>query len=103
MLETFNLDLLSRDDRSEIEALNNSALTVISESQKLKDIGLNDLTKLDSKALNVWRDALQLFKQRVSALFISLARTINKIEEENAYAKQQEIDLRHGGKPMSAR
>ncbi len=98
MLETFNLDLLSRDDRSEIEALNNSALTVISESQKLKDIGLNDLTKLDSKALYVWRDALQLFKQRVSALFISLARTINKIEEENAYAKQQEIDLRHGGK-----
>ncbi|MGI6644382.1 MAG: ATP-binding protein [Bacilli bacterium] len=98
IIADFDEDLLSSDALNELNLLKNATVEVIQLSNNIKDVHIDNLLTLDINALYAWRDALQLFKQRVNAMYVSLARTIQRVEEENAYAKQQEIDLRHGGK-----
>lgn len=97
-LNQFDLSLLDNERRSDIEAMLTSALKVIRLSSELKDQYLPHIETLTSAILTEWRDALNEFKSLVSALYISLGRTINTLDQKTSLLRQQELDLRNGGK-----
>lgn len=98
IINQFVIDSLSNDAKLEIKELEECALKVIHLSNKLKDEYLCHVEALTSSVLNEWRDALSSFKSHVSALTVSLGKTIHSLEQKTALLRQQEVDMRNGGK-----
>lgn len=98
IINQFAMDSLSNDAKSEIKELEECALKVIHLSNKLKDEYLCHVESLTTPVLNEWRDALSSFKSHVSALTVSLGKTIHSLEQKTALLRQQEVDMRNGGK-----
>lgn len=97
-LSQFDLSLLDSDRKADIETVLEVALKVIRLSSELKDQYLPHLETLTSSVLTEWRDVLNEFKSLVSALYVSLGRTISSLDQKTSLLRQQELDLRNGGK-----
>lgn len=90
---------LSREIKGEISTLLNSAHEVAQENEIVKEIMARDLNLLTENVLLNWRDKLGRFKQLLSALSLTINRLLRRAEEEEVLLKQQEIDMKSGGKP----
>jgi len=97
-LESFDVDLLDADKANDVIALKEAAAKVQSTSLQLRDVGIVHIETLTSASLMQWRDALSLFKQLVSALSVSIGRTIVAADQKTSLLRQQEADMRNGGK-----
>ncbi|HKM02635.1 MAG TPA: SbcC/MukB-like Walker B domain-containing protein, partial [Bacilli bacterium] len=95
----FDLTKIDDNIRYELEDLNEASAKVLHASLELRDTKLHDLKSVNTNDLNEWREKLSVFKQRVSAMVVSLNRIIQEAEREAVHLRQQEIDLQHGGKP----
>ena len=95
-----NLDqALLNDDRGyEFNELLECAAKVVETSTNLRDNELPHIETLSIETLKEWRDSLAKFKQLVSAMSVSLGRTITTFDRETAQLKQQEAEMRNGSK-----
>ncbi|MCH5171972.1 MAG: AAA family ATPase [Erysipelotrichales bacterium] len=95
-----NLDqTLLNDDRGyEFNELLECAAKVVETSTNLRDNELPHIETLSIETLKEWRDSLAKFKQLVSAMSVSLGRTITTFDRETAQLKQQEAEMRNGSK-----
>jgi len=92
-------DTLLNDDRGyEFNELLEAANRVVETSSNLKDNELPHIETLSHETLKEWRDSLAKFKQIVSAMSVSLGRTITNFDKETANLKAQEAEMRNGGK-----
>lgn len=91
-------DLLNDDRSYEFKELINAALKVIETSTNLRDNELPHIETLSSETLKEWRDSLDVFKKLISAMSVSLSRTIFSFDKDTALLKQQEAEMRNGGK-----
>ncbi len=98
LLHQFDYSIMSKDNKAEIEELESIALKVIRLSTQLKDEHLVHIELLTTSVLNEWRESLSHFKAQVNALNISLGKTIHSLEQKTALLRQQEVDMRNGGK-----
>lgn len=98
VLHQLDVSLLDQDKKADIEEMEEKALLVIRLSTQLKEMYIPHLENLTSSILEEWRDALQAFKSQTSALHVSLGRTINVLDQKTALLRQQEYDMRNGGK-----
>lgn len=94
-----NKGLLDETLANLLEQLVVSASDVFNRSTYLRDTQLSDLTKLSSQSLTEWRDALTTFKKNVGGLAATLGRKLHEDDKKVALLKQQELDMRQGGKP----
>lgn len=95
----FDTSRLDDNIRYELEDLNEASSKVLHASLELRDTKLHDLKTVNTNDLNDWREKLSVFKQRLSAMVVSLTRIIQAADRETVMLRQQEIDLQHGGKP----
>jgi len=95
----FDTSRLDDNIRYELEDLNEASSKVLHASLELRDTKLHDLKAVNTNDLNDWREKLSVFKQRLSAMVVSLTRIIQAADREAVMLRQQEIDLQHGGKP----
>ena len=95
-----NLDqAIFNDDRGyEFNELLECATKVVETSTNLRDNELPHIETLSIETLKEWRDSLAKFKQTVSAMSVSLGRTITSFDRETAILKQQEAEMRNGSK-----
>ncbi len=95
------IDLSKVDDMISLELmdLQEASQKVLHASLELRDTKLSDLNTINTGDLNDWREKLSVFKQRISAMSVSLNRVIQAADRESVHLRQQEIDLQHGGKP----
>ena len=100
LLNEFDFSQLDDSVRYDIDDLKQASHLVLSASLELRDTKLHDLKLINTNDLNVWRESLSVFKQRLSATSALLMRLIQNADKEAALLKQQEIDLQHGGKPF---
>lgn len=99
LFHRFDLSKIDENIRYELEDLNDASEKVLSSSLELRDTKLHDLKSVNTNDLNEWRDKLSIFKQRLSAMAVSLTRLMQAAEREAVMLRQQEMDLQHGGKP----
>lgn len=97
-LHAFDFSLLDEDKKTDLEDLENNALDVIRLSSQMKDEHLAHIETLTVSTLNEWRDALNAFKNQVSALNVTLGKTIHTLDQKVALLRQQEVDMMNGGK-----
>lgn len=90
---------LKKDGLYAREELLESAETIIKENHKITSVLNKDINELSETMLNDWRSAQAKFKQHLGAFNLSLGRLINDYQVNEAILKQQELDLRGGGKP----
>lgn len=92
-------DSILKDDRNyEFNELLEVASKVVQTSTNLKDNELANIETLSIETLKEWRDSLAKFKQVVSAMAVSLGRTITNFDRETANLRSQEAEMRNGGK-----
>lgn len=77
----------------------NSAEEIIKVNNTITTILNRDMNELSEEILTKWRNAQANFKQNITAFTLTLGRLITDYEANEAILKQQEIDLRGGGKP----
>lgn len=97
-LSNFQDELIGDDHGYEFSDLLAAATRVVETSTNLKDNELQNIEMLSVETLKEWRDSLATFKQLVSALQVSLGRTITNYDKETANLRQQEVEMRNGGK-----
>ncbi|HOH94666.1 MAG TPA: ATP-binding protein, partial [Bacilli bacterium] len=90
---------LKKDGLYAREELLESAETIIKENHKITSVLNKDINELSETMLNDWRSAQAKFKQHLGAFNLSLDRLINDYQVNEAILKQQELNLRGGGKP----
>lgn len=97
-LGDFETVQLENEQREDFRLLQDSALKVLNLSMKIRDQYLGSLENLLADELLSWREALSLFQQHLAALSLSLGKGLTKREQLLAVLKQQEVDMRSGGK-----
>lgn len=97
-LSNLEQNLLNDDRGYEFNELLECATRVVETSTNLKDNELPHIETLSNETLKEWRDSLAKFKQMVSAMSVSLGRTITGFDRETALLRQQEAEMRNGGK-----
>ena len=97
-LNRFNLDLLEDDRKEEIVELIDLSTNVVKLSTILKQEKLIALENLTADDLTEWKDAVSSFKKHISALNVSLSRTITNLDQKTSLLRQQELDMKNGGK-----
>lgn len=102
-LDTLDPDTLGEDRAEEINELKDTSKTVVNACASFKDRFINDLTTLTKNDLSDFRDTLLIFKNNVSTLAVSLARTIQNIEKEIREIRDQEQDIKKGTKAYDSR
>jgi uncharacterized protein YPO0396 len=98
ILKPIDFTLLEDDKAAELKDLLSLSERVIFESKHLIEKGLADPSKVEVSTLNKWRESVVLFKQQISALSLSLAKTIASLDKKNNLLKQQQGDMEQGGK-----
>lgn len=101
LVETISqFDISSLNDAQEFEFkdLLNAAVKVVETSSNLKDKELVQIETLGIETLKEWRETLAQFKHLVSAMNVSIGRTIVATDKATATLKMQESDMRNGGK-----
>ena len=102
-LETIDVNALGEDKVEEINEIKTSSKSVIGACASFRDTFLNDLTKLTKMDLSDLRDTFLIFKNQVSNLAVSLARTIQTLEKGIREIKAQEQDIKQGTKTYDSR
>ena len=102
-LDSVDVSTLGEDRAEEIGELKESSKAVISACASFRDTYLNDLTKLTKNDLSDFRDTLLIFKNHVSSLAVSLARTIQTLEKGVREIRAQEQDIKKGTKSYDSR
>ena len=102
-LSRFELDGIGEDQKDEIEELEDSSKKVLNACSSFKDNFLSDLTKLTKSDLSDFRDVVLIFKNNVSNLASSLAKTIRNLESNIRDIKEQESNIKQGTKTYDSR
>ena len=102
-LDKVDVSSLGEEKEEEIDELKSSSKDVVNACERFKETYLVDLTKLNKDDLTNLRDTLLIFKNNVSNLAVSLARTIQSIEREIRDIKEQESDIKKGTKTYDSR
>lgn len=97
-LSTLDKSILNDDRAYEFNELLECAELVVRTSTNLRDNELPHIETLDSMILKEWRDSLDKFKKLVSAMSVSLGRTITNFDRQSAQLRAEEADLRNGTK-----
>ncbi|HZJ89407.1 MAG TPA: SbcC/MukB-like Walker B domain-containing protein [Bacilli bacterium] len=93
------LKAVPRDAEYELNTLLTSAHDVTKENETVSELLARDLNSLSETVLTAWRDKLGRFKQLLSANSLTINRLLRRAEEEEVVLRQQEIDMKSGGKP----
>ena len=90
---------LKKDGLFALDALLDSAAQISKDNDQISQILAKDMNALSEEVLSKWRTSQAKFKQNLAAFTVNLGRLITEYEENEALLKQQELDLRSGGKP----
>ncbi len=96
-LSTFDRNFLDEDRDRELLDLEHDAQVVFDESMKFKDNYINNLMALNKDTLDEYRAHLTSFKNKVSSLATSIARSIQNIEKKISSLKEEERGIRDTG------
>jgi hypothetical protein len=88
-----------KDGLFSLDELLDSAEAIIKINNTITELLGRDINELGEDILTKWRTAQASFKQNLAAFTLTLGRLITDYEANEAILKQQEIDLRGGGKP----
>ncbi|MBQ9266053.1 MAG: AAA family ATPase [Bacilli bacterium] len=102
-LEKLNIDILGEDRAEEIEEIKEASKDIKQVTASFKQNYLSNIIELDKGALNDFRDALMLYKNKISSLAVSLARTIQNLEKSIRGIREQENEMKSGSKAYDSR
>ncbi|MBP5694725.1 MAG: hypothetical protein J6X03_04730, partial [Bacilli bacterium] len=102
-LEKINEDILGEDRVEEIEELKEASKDIKHVTASFKENYLANIAELDKDALKDFRDALLIYKNKISSLAVSLARTIQNLEKNIRSIREQENEMRSGTKAYDSR
>lgn len=94
-----DLKLLKKEGFYRVEELLTSASDLIKSNNEITDILGRDINELSESVLSSWRSLQVTFKQNLQAFCVVLGKIITDYEDNEVILKQQELDLRGGGKP----
>ncbi len=94
-----DLRLLDSERADDLRKLLDVSEAVASQSLKLESFSIERIDSIDINELNAWREGLTKFKQAVSVTSVNLARTMLALDQATATLKQEEANMRQGGKP----
>ncbi len=94
-----DLKLLKKEGFYRVEELLTSASALIKSNHEITEILGRDINELSESVLSSWRNLQVSFKQDLQAFCVVLGKIIADYEDNEVILKQQEIDLRGGGKP----
>ena len=97
-LSTFDLTLIEKEHLDDINKLIELSSEVIEKCLEFKNVYLVNIESLTSFALNEWRQLLESFKQTISGFNFNLSKIVAATEQKAAVLRQQEVDMRNGGK-----
>lgn len=99
--ELVNLDLKALDDEraDDLRKLLDLSEQVVTTSSKLQSISLERIEDINVADLEAWRDVLAKFKATISAVSVNLARTMLSLDQATSTLRQEEANMRQGGKP----
>lgn len=102
-LEKIDKDLLDEDKDNEISEILLSSRDVIEAGIRLNSKLNNDPYSVNKDDLLEFRSVLSNFKENVSTLAISLARTIANLDKKISSLKEEELNMKKGTKPFDYR
>ena len=102
-LSVFSKDVLEEDRLTELTELEDSANSLISSINEFKNEYQTDILSLNEEKLFNFRRQLFLFKNNVSSLATSLARSISQTEKKIAALREEEKNIKHGEKAYDYR
>lgn len=88
-----------KDGLFSLDDLLHSAAEIVKDNNMITTLLGRDINELSEDNLGKWRASQAAFKQNLAAFTLTLGRLITDYEANEAVLKQQEIDLRSGGKP----
>ena len=97
-LADFDLSLIEEEHLEDINSLIELSSNVIKQCLDFKNNYLANIENLTVDILNEWRQVLEKFRQHVSVFNYNLGKITNATDQKVAILKQQENDLRNGGK-----
>jgi len=98
-LAQLDFNLLAAEQADDLRKLLDLGDQVAKTSQQLLDLKLDNVNDIDLDALGLWRDTLTRFKQMISATSVNLSRTMLALDRDTATLRQEETNMRAGGKP----
>ena len=102
-IHNFSKDFLDDDKIADLTELEESATLVLNESKSFKELCAGELVSIHENDLNEFRIHLNSFKNNVSSLAISLARSIQNIEKKIAALRNEEKTMKSGQKSYDYR
>ena len=101
-LSDFDVQSVEEDKAEEIIALVEESKKTYSYTVEFKSKYLKDLNTISKDVLDSLKSIMLSFKQKVSSLAITLARTISNIDKKIRALRDEEISMKQGQKPYSA-
>lgn len=101
-LETMNLDILDEDRANDIVEMQDACKNVIRHSERLLATLNEGVSYITEEELSTWRKAVTEFKNLVSALCVSFARTIRNLEQKATNLRHDEDSMAKGVKPYDS-
>ncbi|HAK05589.1 MAG TPA: hypothetical protein DCM23_02660 [Firmicutes bacterium] len=98
-LTQLDFDLLDNERADDLRRLLDLSEQVASSSTKLQHISLANVIDINIEELNTWREILTKFKMTISATSVNLARTMLALDQATSTLRQEEANMRQGGKP----
>lgn len=98
-LESMNLDMLDEERANDIVEMQDACREVINFSAKLSNTLKEGLSYVTEDLLSGWRKSVTEFKNLISALCVSFARTIRNFEQKASNLKRDEDSMHKGVKP----
>ncbi len=102
-LNKINKDLLEDDKDEEIVEILVASKEVIKFSNELENKINKDILSVSKEDLLNFKKVLGIFKENVSTLAISLARTISNIDKKIGSIKEEQVLMKEGNKPFDSR
>ncbi len=98
-LAKLDFKLLDDERADDLRKLLDHSEEVANTSLKIQALDIDHISDFDINEFNAWRDALAKFKGAISANSVNLARTMLALDQATSTLKQEETNMRQGGKP----
>lgn len=102
-LNNVNKDALDEDKEEEILQILSSSTKCVEICKDIKEKLESSLTKINKEDLNNFKNILKDFKDNVSVLAVSLARTMKNIQNKISSLKEEVNSIKSGSKPIDTR
>ncbi len=98
-LAQLDLKLLDEERADDLRKLLDLSEQVANTSAKIQQIDIVHIDDIDIDDFHAWRETLTKFKGAISAVSVNLARTMLALDQTTATLRQEETNMRAGGKP----